>query len=451
MSPVTHAPTGPLWRAFLVFVLPMIAQSVLQSLSMTMSAIVVGRVLGKGEFAAMASFMPIVFFFIAFLIGLTAGASILIGQAAGAQKPDLIRRIAATTISTTLTIGVLIALAGGFMVPWFTEVLSVPHDMRGAFQAYASATFLTMPVIFMFILAGALLRGMRDTLRPLVVQLIATMFAIILTYTLIEHFHWGVRAAAWSQAIAQGTGLLALALWLRRMKDHPLAPNAKMWAQMLPDRELLSKILKLGLPTGVQVVIGSATGLIIVGLVNGFGSDATAAFGAVNQVQAYVQFPALSIGIAASIFGAQMIGAGRADRLGQVVRTAQLMNLLLTGSLVMIVMLMAYPIVGLFLTDPEVREMAAGFLHIVTWSSILFGAATIFSGVMRASGTVIVPMMIAIGSIVLVELPIAVVLSRMIGLQGVWWGYVGGFLMLLVAQFSFYNWIWRKKTITALV
>lgn len=451
MSPVTHAPTGPLWRAFLVFVLPMIAQNVLQSLSMTISAIVVGRVLGKGEFAAMASFMPIVFFFIAFLIGLTAGASILIGQAAGAQKPDLIRRIAATTISTTLAIGVLIALGGGFLVPWFTEILSVPEDMQQAFQAYASATFMVMPVIFMFILAGALLRGMRDTLRPLIVQLVSTFFAVVLTYTMISYFHFGVRAAAWSQAFAQGAGLLVLAIWLRRMKDHPLAPDARMWAQMIPDRELLSKILKLGLPTGVQVVIGSATGLIIVGLVNGFGSNATAAFGAVNQVQAYVQFPALSIGIAASIFGAQMIGAGRADRLGQVVRTALLMNLLLTGSLVLIVMLLAYPIVGLFLTDNEVREMASGFLHIVTWSSILFGAATIFSGVMRSSGTVLVPMIIAIGSIILVELPIAVFLSRVIGLQGVWWGYVGGFLMLLLAQFAFYHLVWRKKTIVAMV
>ena len=92
---------------------------------------------------------------------------------------------------------------------------------------------------------------------------------------------------------------MALALWLRRA-DHVLRPDGDMLSRLVPDTDLLRQVLQLGLPTGVQLVVGSLSGLVLVGLVNSFGSDATAAYGAVTQVIAYAQFPALSIAIAAS-------------------------------------------------------------------------------------------------------------------------------------------------------
>ena len=234
-------------------------------------------------------------------------------------------------------------------------------------------------------------------------------------------------------------------------RRNGVAPNLLFLRAMRPDFALLRKILHLGLPTGVQIVAGSASALVIVGLVNAFGSDATAAYGAVSQVVAYVQFPALSIAIAASIFGAQMIGAGRPDRLDEVVRTAQALNLVLTGSLVALVLVSAGPLIALFLTDPAVIALGRRLLYIVAWASLMFGAGTIFSGVMRASGTVLMPMVIAIGCILLVELPVAIWLSRWIGLEGIWWGYVGNFAMLMLLQGAWFMLVWRRKTVVALI
>ncbi|HRO14555.1 MAG TPA: MATE family efflux transporter [Paracoccus sp. (in: a-proteobacteria)] len=442
--------TGPLWRAFLVFLLPLIGQNILQSLAMTINSIVVGQMLGTQALAAIATFMPVAFFFIAFLIGITAGSSVLVGQAWGAQKVDLVRAIAGTTLAATLALGVTIGGLGALGAGPLLRLLGTPTDVMPQALSYARAAFASMPVLFMFIAAASLLRGMGDSVRPLVVQLISTVVAALLTVSMVMHFHMGVAAAALSTAVAQAAGLGALAWWLRRA-GHPLAPTRNLGRVLRPDPALLRSVLRIGMPTGVQLVVGSMAGLVIIGLVNKYGSDATAAYGAVTQVQNYAQFPALSISIAASIFGAQAIGAGQPQLLRAVVRTALVMNLALTGGLVALIYLFSRNLVSLFITDAQVIELAQHLLHIVSWSALLFGAGTIFSGIMRSSGTVIPPTIISIASILLVELPVAWLLSQRIGLEGIWWGYVASFGALTVMQGAYYWLVWRRRPIRALI
>jgi hypothetical protein len=128
----------------------------------------------------------------------------------------------------------------------------------------------------------------------------------------------------------------------------------------------------------------------LLSLVNGYGSNATAAYGAVNQVVAYVQFPAISIAITASILGAQAIGAGRTDKLGAITRTGLQMNLALTGLLVLLGYLFSRHLMGFFITSEPVIELSQTLLHIMLWSSVdLRHGQGVVSGVMRASGTVL--------------------------------------------------------------
>lgn len=144
------------------------------------------------------------------------------------------------------------------------------------------------------------------------------------------------------------------------------------------------------------MVTTSVAGLVIVGLVNRYGAEATAAYGAVNQVLNYIQFPALSIAIAASVFGAQAIGAGKSDLLNKVTRTALSMNILFTGGLVILAYLFSKYLMALFITDPKVVVLGQQLLFIVLWSILFFGASAIFASIMRSSGTVTVPMLINI-------------------------------------------------------
>ena len=230
-----------------------------------------------------------------------------------------------------------------------------------------------------------------------------------------------------------------------------MAVDAELIRNLKIDWKLLGLILKLGIPAGVSMVVASLSGIVIVGIVNRFGSDATAASGAVNQVLSYVQFPAMSVGIAASIFAAQAIGARNFHEVEHVTRTALVMNTLLTGSIVLIAYLFSQHLVALFITDPHVIEMTETLLHIVLWSCIIFGYGAILSAVMRASGDVWIPMALSMAAIIFVEIPGALFLSQVYGLNGVWVAYCLSFCSVLILQAIYYFGFWRKKEITALV
>lgn len=224
-----------------------------------------------------------------------------------------------------------------------------------------------------------------------------------------------------------------------------------MLAALKLDTVVLRKVLRIGLPTGLQMVVISISELIILTLVNRHGSDATAAYGAVTQIVNYVQFPALSIAITASILGAQAIGAGKTERIAPILRTGLYINLWLTGSLIILVYLLSHWLLGLFLTSQVVLAEAEHLLHIMLWSMLVFGFQAIVGGIMRASGVVLVPVTISILCIVAVQLPAAYLLSNHFGLEGVWMAFPIAYLTMLALQTTFYRLVWRNRKIERLV
>ena len=165
----------------------------------------------------------------------------------------------------------------------------------------------------------------------------------------------------------------------------------------------------------------------------------------------YVQFPAISIGITASILGAQAIGAGRADRLDAITRTGLQLTLILTGGLVILAYLLSRHLIGVFITSAPVVELAQSLLHIMLWSSVVYGCAAVLSGVMRASGAVLAPTGISIVCIVAIEVRAAYALADRFGLEGVWIAYPIAFVSMLVLQTVYYRLVWRKRKIERLV
>jgi Na+-driven multidrug efflux pump len=217
------------------------------------------------------------------------------------------------------------------------------------------------------------------------------------------------------------------------------------------DPAILRAVLRIGIPTAMQMVIISLAEVVLLSLVNDCGSDATAAYGIGNQVLGYVQFPAMSIAIAASVLGAQAIGAGHPERLGSITRAGLLINGAFTGTLLLLGYLFARPLIGLFTQSPEATGIALDLLYIVLWSVLIFGAAAVVSGVMRSSGTVMVPTLLSISAILLIEIPAAWVLSHRYGINGVWLAYPVTFIAMLLLQTGFYRLYWRRQPIVKLV
>jgi putative MATE family efflux protein len=448
------APVVPLWRTYIVFLLPMMLSNILQALFGTINSIYLGQLIGVDALAAVAGFFPVMFFFIAFIIGLGAGASVLIGQAWGAREPERVKEVAGTTLTLALLGGATIAVFGGIFTRDLLVALATPANVLDAATDYARIMMIAIPATFAFLLLTSMMRGVGDTVTPLFALAFSTAIGLVVTPALIQGWlglpRLGVASAAYASATASVVTLLWLAIYMR-WKKHALAPDRAFLRGMVPDFALLRKVLRIGLPTAVQLVVMSLAELVLLGIVNSFGSDATAAYGALNQVLAYVQFPAISIAITASIFAAQAIGAGHVDRLGAIVKTGLLLNLIMTGALVALGYLLSRLIIGLFIIDENVLELAQHALHIVLWSTVPFGMAGVFSATMRASGTVLVPTLLSIVSILAVEVPAAILLSRVLDLSGVWTAYPITFCAMLLLQMAFYWFVWRKKKIERLI
>ncbi|MFW9270313.1 MATE family efflux transporter [Pseudomonas sp. NR3] len=447
-------PTQPLWKTYLLFLAPMVLSNFLQSMSGTLNSIYIGQMLGTQALAAVSGMFPILFFFIALVIGLGAGAGVLIGQAYGAGETGTVKAIAGSTLLLGAIIGLTAAILGSVFAREGLQGLGTPADVLEDAVSYARVMMWILPMLLVFVLFTQLLRGVSDTVSPLLALLVSTSVGMALTPGLIRGWlglpQMGIQSAALAGLVGTASAMAMLA-WRLNRRAHALAPDRALFAAMRLDRGILGKVLRIGLPTGLQMVVISLSELVILALVNRHGSQATAAYGAVTQIVNYVQFPALSIAITASILGAQAIGAGRLERLGPILRTGMLINVWLTGGLVLLGYLLSHWLLGLFITDPAARVQAEHLLHIMLWSLLVFGFQAIIGGIMRASGTVLMPVAISIFCIIGVQVPVAYLLDAHFGLQGVWMAFPVAYLSMLLLQTLYYKRVWQHQRIERLV
>ena len=444
----------PLWQIYLIFLAPMVLSNFLQGFSGTLNGIYIGQMLGTQALAAVSGMFPVLFFFIALVIGLGAGASVLIGQAWGARETSMVKQITGATLTLGALVGLIAAVLGSVFARPAMQTLGTPADVLDEAVGYAQVMMLILPLLMVFILFTQLLRGVSDTVSPLLALMVSTAVGLLLTPALIKGWvglaPMGIQSAALAGLVGNALAMLFLVYRLRH-KNSVMAPDRELWAALRLNREILGKVLRIGLPTGVQMVVLSLSELVILALVNSHGSQATAAYGAVTQIVNYVQFPALSIAITASILGAQAIGAGHLERIGPILRTGMLINLCLTGALIVLGYALSDWLLGLFITDVDARIRAEHLLHIMLWSILVFGFQAVIGGIMRASGVVLVPMGITIFCVLCIELPVAYALDAHFGLEGVWMAFPVTYLAMLGLQTAYYRLVWRHKQIKRLV
>jgi putative MATE family efflux protein len=444
--------TPPLWRRFAVFLGPLVLTNVLQALAGTFNNVYLGHMIGPQALAAAYSFFPLLMLCLSFVIGLGTGASILVGQAWGAKNVDKVREVAGTVLVGGATLGVVVAAIGLACVGRLLPALGTPPDLLPQAVPYARVLLLALPVLFVSMLAASVLRGMGDTVTPLLTLVVTCCVSFVATPALIAGWgglpRAGVASAAWATLLAHLAALAWLAWRLARRK-HAVAPR-QLRGHWHFNGPVLRQVVRLGVPTGLFFVTGSLADIGLLSLVNQHGASAVAAWAAVAQVMAYIQFPAISIAIAAGVLAAQAIGAKQTGEVAHVARVGVGMNLALTGSLAVLVALAAPLAMGVFVTDAGVIRLGATLLLVSVWGSVLFGIASVFSGVMRAAGTVRVPTLISLACLAFLLYPLGWLFGRWFGLPGIWLAYPVTYGCGMLLQGAYYFLVFRHKPIEAL-
>ncbi|MDA2382915.1 MATE family efflux transporter [Bacillus cereus] len=444
------------WKSMSMFLVPLLLSNILQSVGQLFGMVVVGRWLGVNELAAISAFFPLFFLLVSFVIGIGSGSSILIGQAFGARNEERLKAIVGTTLTFTFIIGVILAIVGNVFALNIMRLMGTPENIIDMSVHYARILFISMPVLFLYFSYTTFIRGTGDSKTPFYFLIVSTVLNIMLLPILI--FGWlgipklGVYGAAYASVISTIVTFIVMLIYLKK-KSHPLQLDETVRKYLRMDWDLLKLLLRLGIPASINMILVSLSEIAVIAFVNRFGSDATAAYGVVNQVASYVQMPAVSLGITVSIFAAQSIGAKQFNRLQEVIRAGIVMNYIIGGILIAFIYLFSREILSLFLTSPNTIEIAHSLVMITLWSYLIFGHAQIIGATMRASGTVLWPTIISVVSIWLVEVPVAYYLSyhTNLGIKGIWIGYPAAFIVSLLLQYGYYKLSWKKKRISRLV
>ena len=186
METNTVSKTPSLRKTFLVFLAPLMLSNALQSLFGTVTNALLGQMIGVDALAAVSVCFPVMFFLFAFVMGLSTGATVLIGQAWGAGEPHKVKAVAGATLSAALLLAITVALFGGLFSRQLMIALATPPDILDLASAYARVMLLTMPLGFVFLLTNAMLRGTGDTLTPPLALAMSTAIGLILTPLLIR-------------------------------------------------------------------------------------------------------------------------------------------------------------------------------------------------------------------------------------------------------------------------
>lgn len=438
---------GSIPKHLLIFSWPLFAGNILQALYNIVDSVWVGHYVGPHGLGAVSVSFPIMFALIALVMGVTMATTTLVSQYQGARRPDMVQRVSANSMLLLIYLGIIIGVIGVIVGRPLLELINTPVEILDMAAGYLKIFFLGMPLMFIYNVAGAILRGLGDSRTPLRYLVYATIINIVLDPLFIIGVGpipaMGVAGAAWATVIAQGVSAILLVRYLVR------AGLARFGTWRL-DIELAKTTFRIGIPAGVQQTLVSLSIVAVSSLVNRYGPEVVAGFGAASRIEQFAFLPAMSVGLAVSALVGQNLGAGRQDRVGQIVWWSSALGGGITGLVAVVVYLLPETLLSLFTTDPTVLMHGGEYLRILAIAYVPFALMFTLGGVMRGAGDTTATMLITLASLWFVRVPLAWYLSGPVGMgiPGVWWALVISPVSGSLMNYLYYRTNrWMKKVV----
>ena len=408
--------TGRPWRVILAFALPLLIGNVVQQLYQFADAIVVGRHLGVDALAAVGATGSLIFLLIGFAWGLSSGFAIPTAQAYGAADHAAVRRSVATGTLLTAAAALVISVGGPLIARPLLELLQTPPVLLDQATVFTQVTFIGGSTVMFFNYLSAVIRSIGDSRTPLVFLAVSCALNIALVILMVGVFEWGVAGAAFATVVAQAVSvaLCLLYVWRRLPVLHVHRPD---WRVTRAD---IVEHLRLGLPMGFQASIIAIGTITVQVALNTLGADAVAAYTTASRVDSIAVAFLQSIGLAASMYAAQNLGARRPDRIRRGVREALWMAVVTALLLGAVLVLFGSFMVRLFIGDGSdaVVELSAHMLFINGLSYTALAVLFVLRGVLQGLGHTLIPTVTGVIELVM-RVGAAVLLGSLIGYTGV--------------------------------
>ena len=433
---------GKVWKVIVRFALPLLVGNLLQQFYNITDSIIVGQFLGKEALAAVSASFFIYYFIISLVIGVGSGTTVVISQLFGAKQYQKVQLAFSSFFIFMLVGGIILSIAGIIFAEPVFRLTNTPEEVIpqavAYFRIYIGGTFLF--VTFNSIIS--ILRGVGESVRPMLFILITTVLNIAFDLLFILVFKWGIEGAARATVVSQGIGMCIALAYVNN--THPLLSIKKQ--DMLFDWKLFKESLKIGLPTSVQQC-AIALGLIaLLGIVNSFGTNTLTAYGAAGKIDTIITQAVLTLSGALAAFCGQNIGAGRLDRVKKGVQFTMYTNIALGLLTFAAVYLFGNEMMRIFTKDIDVVAIGKEYLLIIGGFFIVHGALNVYNGALRGAGDTLFPMITSLVCLWLIRIPLAYYLSSWLGRNGIWWAIGISITIGLIVTFVYYKiGFWKRR------
>lgn len=382
---------GSIFGQLLLFFFPILFGTFFQQLYNTADAVVVGRFVGKQALAAVGgTTSTLINLMVGFFVGLSSGATVVISQYYGAKKADKVHWAVHTSVAFSVIGGVLFMAVGLVGARWALTAMHTPEDVMDHAVTYIRIYFLGMVPNLLYNMGAGILRAVGDSRRPLYFLIGSCFVNIILDVVLVAVLRMGVAGAALATISSQFFSAILVILCLTRTQDMYKVE----WRKIRIDGRMLQRIIRIGIPAGMQSVMYNISNIIIQAGVNNLGTDNVTAWATYGKVDGLYWMMINALGISVTTFVGQNYGARRMDRVRKGAGACMVIGVVLTAIVSTALYFWGYLFIELFTSDPQVQLISQSLIHFMVPTFITYITIEILSGTLRGVGDAWMPLII---------------------------------------------------------
>ena len=413
--------SGSIPGSILRFALPLFLGQTLQQFYNMADAWVIGNFAENSAFAAVSSGGNLTFLIIGFFSGIGVGGGVVISRYFGARDKTSTQRAIHADFLFGLIASMVATVAGLTLVPWLLTLMNTPADVLPYSLQYFRVYFGGVTTIILYNICMSIMQAQGDSLRPLYYLFISSVANVVLDLLFVAVFHWGVTGAAIATVIAQG---LSVVLCLVRMCREPEEHLRLDFRKLYWDKEMMRRIIRQGLPTGVQNAVISLGNVVIQSNINSFGASAMSGQGAYSKIEGFAFLSVTSMSMTLPTFVSQNLGAGNVPRAKKGALFGTLTTMVAAEITGVLMYIFIPQLLRLFISDPE--AIAYGIIHarVDTLFYCLLALAHCAAGVLRGCGKSTVPMIVMLSCwCVLRSIYVTVILRFIHEFRMISWAY----------------------------
>ena len=379
---------GSIWKAMLLFALPVFLGNVFQQLYNAFDAWCVGNYISDNALAAVSSSGSLIFMMVSFFNGVAMGAGVIIARAFGAKQYDAMNRAIHTAIAFGLVTGLLLTIIGVALTPTILQWMKTPEEVLPQSIIYFRYYFCGAIFTVMYNIFVGILHAVGDSKHPLYYLIFSTLVNIALDMLFVAGLGFGVGSAAIATTLSQGISAL-LCFWHLWHIDAPYRISIR---KIRFHKDSLVQIIRYGLPSGVQNSVIALANVFVQANINSFGKAAMAGCGSYSKLEGFAFLPVSCFSQALSTFVGQNLGAREYERVKKGVAFGIVCSCLMAEIIGALSYLFAPQLIGLFSDSPDAIAFGTQHMRTICLFYFLLAFSHCIAGIMRGAGKATVPM-----------------------------------------------------------